>query len=383
MPGAPDIPRERAQAVLTIDLGALASNWRALRDRVGAAECAAVVKANAYGVGLERAVGALRRAGCQTFFVAHASEGARARSILGDESSRVYALNGLTPGAGPAAARALSDFDLRPVLSSRAQIAAWRDHALATRASLQAALQFDTGMNRLGVAAADIADIHTLIETDPAAPGVHVDLVMSHFVSSEIPDDALNARQIADFAAIARAFPGARASLANSSGIFLPDRPFHDLVRPGYALYGGNPTPGRDNPMRPVVRLEAPILRVVEIAAGETVGYNAQWTARRPTRIATIGVGYADGLPRGLMATDARPGGAAILAGANCPFAGRVSMDLTVIDATDAPPGAAAPGAMVELLGDQIGIDEMGRRAGTIGYEILTSLGQRYHRVYI
>ena len=154
-------------------------------------------------------------------------------------------------------------------------------------------------------------------------------------------------------------------------------------MRPGYALYGGNPTPSAPNPMRPVVRLAAPILQLRGIAAGETVGYNEQWTARRPSRIATIGVGYADGLPRNLMATDARPGGAAMLGGRRCPFAGRVSMDLITIDVTDAPEGAAEVGAALELIGPDLTIDEVGAAAGTIGYEVLTSLGPRYRRVYI
>jgi alanine racemase len=196
-------------------------------------------------------------------------------------------------------------------------------------------------------------------------------------------EDPINARQIAEFDRLRAAFPGVPASFANSSAIFLPQRPYFDLARPGYALYGGNPTPGAKNPMRPVVKLEAPIIQLREIQAGAPVGYNGQWTAARPTRLAVIGLGYADGIPRNTMATDRRPGGEAMVGGRRCRFAGRISMDLTIIDVTDVPAGELAPGIMAELLGQDITIDDLASRAGTIGYEILTNLGRRYHRIHI
>jgi alanine racemase len=213
-------------------------------------------------------------------------------------------------------------------------------------------------------------------------------LLMSHFASSEVPDDPANARQIEAFQKVRAAFPGVPASLCNSSGIFLPQRPFFDLVRPGYALYGVNPTPDRANPMRAVVRLDARIIQVREAREGETVGYNGQWTVRGPRRLATLSIGYADGYPRAASATDAKATagmsvGEAIVAGRRCPFAGRVSMDLLSIDITDLPPGATNRGDLVTLIGDDLTIDEVGARAGTIGYEILTSLGRRYARTYI
>ena len=368
------LSRASTQAVLTIDLGALVANWRKLAGLVAPAACAAVVKADAYGVGLEPAIRALARAGCSTFFVAQASEGARARAALGDASPhRIYVLNGLLPGDDVLAAHAAHR--LTPVLCDVGQARAWAAFSRANGGPLSAALQIDTGMNRLGVGLARLDDAL-------AVEGLAIDLVMSHMVSSEDVGDAHNARQIAAFKSARDRFPGVAASLANSSAIFLPARPAFDLARPGYALYGGNPTPGQPNPMRAVVRLEAPILQLRDIGVGETVGYNGQWTARRPTRLATIGVGYADGLPRALMATDARPGGDAIVGGVRCPFAGRVSMDLTVIDVTDASAGLR-PGDMVELMGEAITVDDIGARAGTIGYEVLTSLGRRYFRRYV
>ena len=349
-----------AGGLLTIDLGALVANWRALGARAGGAECAAVIKADAYGVGIEPAATALGRAGCRTFFVALLSEAARVRAAC--PAATVYVLNGLPPGTGAT----FRDLGLRPVLGSAEEIAEWGEGP--------AALHVDTGMNRLGLRPEDVGPL-------PFRPA----LLMTHLVAAEEPENPLNRRQIEAFARVRHAFPGVPASLANSSGIFL-DVPA-DLVRPGYALYGGNPTPGRPNPMRPVVRVEARVIQVREAAVGETVGYNGQWTAGRPSRIATISVGYADGYPRSASATDRKalagtPSGEAIVAGRRCPFAGRVSMDLIAVDVTSLPDGAVRRGDRVTLIGDELDLDEVARRAGTIGYEILTSLGRRYARTY-
>lgn len=371
-------PPALAQAFLTIDLGALAANWKTLRARAAPAECAAVVKADAYGVGIEQATTTLLAAGCRTFFVAHASEGARVRAALGgSDAARIFGLNGLPCGDDvPSAYLALG---LRPVIGSLEELAVWLAADRALFRALPFALHFDTGMNRRGIDPRDAARARDMI----AAVGARPELLMSHFVSSEIDDDPLNRDQIDCFGHLRALFPGVPASLANSSGVYL-GRPAHlDLVRPGYALYGGNPTPGQPNPMRPVVRLQAPILQVRSVEAGATVGYNAQWTAKRRTRLATIGVGYADGFPRAAMSTDQKPGAQAVIGGTICPLAGRVSMDLIVIDATDAPPQDVTPGALVELLGERITIDDLGARAQTIGYEILTGLGRRYHRRYL
>ncbi|MBL8587631.1 MAG: alanine racemase, partial [Methylobacteriaceae bacterium] len=317
MPSAPEsvapIARlDGAQATLTIDLAALADNWRLMAARAAPAACGAAVKADAYGIGVEAAVPALAAAGCGVFFVAHLSEALRARRAAPD--AEIYLLHG-PPESGLDALRAAR---VKPVIGSAAQFSAWR--ALGGGPS---ALQIDTGMNRLGLAPGEAAQL----AADDLA-GLGVDLALSHFVASEERDNPLNDRQIADFMALRARFPGLRASLANSSGLFLPRLPALDLARPGYALYGGNPTPGDANPMRAVVTLEAPILQLRWIAASESVGYNAQWTAKRRSRIATIGVGYADGFPRSASARDARPGAEAIVAGRRLPLAGRVSMDL-------------------------------------------------------
>lgn len=373
------IPGEsRHGGLLTIDLGALAANWRRLRDLAGAAECAAVVKADAYGIGLEPAVRALARTGCTTFFVAHLSEGLRARAA-GPEAT-IYVLNGLLPGTS----EIYVEHGLRPVLGSREELVEWTALGRTTRQRPPAALHVDTGMNRLGLRPEEAL----ALRTDSAFEGFAPALLMSHLVSAERPDDPLNTRQIKSFAAARAAFPDVPASLCNSSGIYLAQRPHYDLVRPGYALYGGNPTPGRPNPMRSVIRLEGCVIQSRWAEDGETTGYNAQWTARGRRRLATISVGYADGFPRAASATDlkrqsAMASGEAIVAGRRCPFAGRVSMDLIVVDVTDLPEGSAQRGDPVTLIGDDLTIEEVAERVGTIGYDILTGLGQRYARTYL
>ena len=363
-----------AGGVLTIDLGALVSNWRALDRASGRAECAAVVKADGYGIGLTPAVEALAAAGCRTFFVAHLAEAARARKAAPDAT--IYVLNGLLPGT----AAAYGPDRLRPILGSASEIAEWSRFCRDRRQRLPAAVHVDTGMNRLGLRPADAPALASDASTRQA---FEMSLLMSHFASSEVVADPANARQIATFDRVRALFGDTPASLCNSSGIFLPQRPHLDMVRPGYALYGGNPTSGAPNPMQAVIRLEARIIQLRDVEAGETVGYNCQWTAPRACRIAVLSVGYADGFPRAASATDVKPGGVAIVAGQRCPFAGRVSMDLITVDVTEVSADAVEPGDLAVLVGDDLGIDEVGSRAGTIGYEVLTSLGNRYARHYV
>ena len=357
---------------LTIDLRALADNWRELRRRAAPGRCAAVIKANAYGIGVSEAAPALWDAGARVFFVAHLSEGLAARAVLPAEA-RIYVLNGLESGADP---RDYAEHALAPVIGGEEELKRWSAFAASRDRASPSALHLDTGMNRLGFES--LALLRAAMETHGASSGA--DLLMSHFVSSEIPDDPINQAQINGFEVARAVFPGLPASLANSSGIFLPSRPIYDLVRPGYALYGGNPTPGRPNPMRPVVTLTAAIQQMRWVEAGMTCGYNGQWTARRPTRLATLLIGYADGLPRGAGATDSRPGAEVAVAGRRCPLVGRVSMDLAIVDVTNLPEDAVGAGDPVEFLGPTIDLDDFASRSGTIGYHLLTSLGPRYRR---
>jgi alanine racemase len=359
-----------AGGILTIDLAAIVANWRALAQRAAPAKCAAVIKADGYGCGVEPVAGALANAGCSIFFVANLDEARRARAAA--TGAAIYVLNGLPRGTAPVYANA----SLQPVLGSSDEFAEWDAYRAASGWRGSAALHVDTGMNRLGFAFEEAAQLASRI-----GPGHGVGLVMSHFACSE-EDHPLNAVQIERFRAVRALFPGIDGSLANSSGIFLGAAAHHDLVRPGVALYGANPTPGKPNPMRPVVSLEGRIVQLRAVEQGATVGYGATWTAKRPTRLAIVSVGYADGFLRAASASDTRPGAEAIVTGRRCAIAGRVSMDLIAIDVTDVPDGEPKRGDLVTLLGPEIGVDELAARAGTIGYEVLTSLGRQYRRVY-
>jgi alanine racemase len=365
---------EQSPGRLTIDLGALADNWRALARRAAPGRSAAVVKANAYGLGLEEAAPALWAAGARVFFVAHLSEGLAARRRLPEAT--IYVLNGLEPGSEPVdyAGRGLA-----PVIGSEEELARWSDFAARRGRTSPCALHLDTGMNRLGFES--LGGLLATMEKHGKASGA--DLLISHFVSSEIPGDPVNPAQIERFEAACAAFPSLKASLANSSGMFLPARPIYDLARPGYALYGGNPTPAGPNPMRAVATLAVAVQQTRWIEPGMSCGYNAQWTARRRTRLATLLAGYADGLPRGAGATDSKPGAEAAIAGRRCPLVGRVSMDLSVVDVTDLPEDAVRAGDRVEFFGATVDLDDFASRSGTIGYQVLTSLGPRYRREYL
>ena len=360
---------------LRIDLGALADNWRILARRAAPGRCAAVVKANAYGTGVPEAAPALWAAGARVFFVAHFSEGIAVRRVLPAEAA-IYVLNGLESGADPSD---YAEHRLAPAIGGEEELERWSAFAARRGETSPSALHLDTGMNRLGFGS--LARLQSAMATHGPTSGA--DLLMSHFVSSEIPGDPTNQAQIERFEAARAAFAGLPASLANSSGMFLDPSPIYNLARPGYALYGGNPTPGRPNPMRPVVTLTAAIQQIRWIETGMSCGYNAQWTAKRPTRLATLLIGYADGLPRGAGATYGKPGAEVAVAGRRCPLVGRVSMDLTIVDVTDLPEGAVRAGDPVEFLGSTIDLDDFSARSGTIGYHVLTSLGPRYQRKYI
>lgn len=362
-----------ATGVLTIDLAALRSNYAAMATRAAPAECAAVVKADAYGLGLEPVATALHKAGCQIFFVATLTEARQVRAALRDAT--VYVLDGLLPDTEPlfAAER------LRPVLNSLPEIADWSAYCAGQGKTLKAALHIDSGMNRLGLSANDVA----ILARDPAPlSSFDISLIMSHLACADAPDHPKNRRQLELFETLRNLLPKASASLANSAGIFLgPDYHF-DLVRPGIALYGGEAVLDRPNPMNPVVRLEGRIAQIRDVQSGETVGYGAGHHLSRDTRLATVPVGYADGFIRLLGASDDHPGLTAYIGDYPAPLLGRVSMDLITIDVTDIPSEHTFRGTLVELIGSHNTVDDIAGRAQTIGYEVLTSLGRRYHRVY-
>jgi alanine racemase len=357
---------------LTIHLGAIEANWRSLAHQALTVECAAVVKANAYGLGLDQVAARLAKAGCKTFFVADLAEARRVRSCARDAA--IYVLNGSTPEGSPA----FVELNARPVINSMTEFAEWDAFVAGHGWRGGAALQVNTGMNRLGISPEEAAALAPRSQTENHG----ITLLMSHLACAEIADHPLTVSQIKLFREIRGLYGGIPASLANSSGIFLGDAALCDLVRPGAALYGVNPTPGRPNPMRGAVELTGRILQVRGVAEGETVGYGATWTAKRPSRIVVVALGYADGLLRAASGTDSAPGGMAIVAEKPCPIAGRISMDLACIDVTDLPDGAVHRGDLATLIGAGNTIDDFAAAAGTIGYEILTRLGMRSHLVY-
>lgn len=343
-----------ARATATIHLGAIAANWLAM-TRLTRARTGAVVKADAYGHGMEPVARALAAAGCRDFFTAHGAEAISLRRALGPEPG-ICVLNGAAPGEETTLAQA----GLLVTLNSPAQLAAWRDACPGA----PFALMIDTGMNRLGLRGEDLG----LVD------GLRPALVMSHLACADEPDHPLNAGQLSRFSALSARFAGVARSLANSAGAMLgPDWHF-DLLRPGIALYGGGPDGAVS--LRPGMTLTAPVLSVFTAQAGESVGYGASARIDRQTRLATVGLGYGDGFPR-----SASGRGYGLLRGVRCPIMGRVSMDLITLDVS-AVAGDIAPGEPVELFGSGIHLEGQARRAGTLGYELVSGLTPRVRRVY-
>lgn len=357
---------DRAGAVLEVDLGAIVANWRSLGERHSSGPVAALVKADAYGLGASAVAPALHAAGCRHFFVALLDEALALRPLL--PGAMLAVLNGPFPGTE-------ADYlahDIIPVLGSLAEIDAWAATARRSCRRLPAILHVDTGMSRLGLGTEELGTLH---EDHLRLAGIELRYIMTHLVSAEIADDPMNKVQLLSFEMACSGLPPAPRSLANSSGMFLGRGWGSDLARPGAALYGINPTPDAPNPMRQPVRLRARVVAVRDIEPEETVGYNATWTAARPSRIATAAIGYADGWHR---AQSNR--GAAVFDGRPVPLVGRVSMDLTTFDVTDHPD--IVPGSWLELIGPSRTPDDVAAAAGTNGYEVLTSLGRRFHRIY-
>lgn len=352
-----------ARPRLTVDLDALATNYRRLGDEAPAADIAAVVKADGYGLGLAPVARTLFGAGARRFFVADVEEAGELEAILPE--AVIYVLSGFAPGAR-AAFRAGR---FRPVLNTPAQIRAFAE--LDGRERPPAALQVDSGMTRLGVPVAALDELRRTLA------GLQLDFLVSHLACADDPDPAFSRRQRARFEEARRLLPHLPASLANSAGIFLGPDFHYDLCRPGIAVYGGNPTPGRTNPMAPVVELDAELLQIYALEGEARVGYGATYRAPAGARIATAALGYADGVLRcvGNRAT-------ARLADVEVPVAGRVSMDLVGLDVTAVPTAAAVEGARVQLIWGPDGVERMAAVAGTIAYEVLVRLGPRVERRY-
>lgn len=353
-------------ALLTIDLGAVAANYRLLAEKAAPAETAVAVKADGYGLGLAPVVRTLANQGCCTYFVATIDEGIELRALLPEVV--VCVLNGMIAGV-PAD---FSAHRLVPVLNDLGQIETWRGWC-RDKGPAPAVLHLDTGMARLGLPPQELellaGDLRRL-------DGMQLTLIMSHLACADETDHPLNRQQREVFATALDRLPAAPASIAASSGIFLGADYHFDMVRPGACLYGVNPQPGQPNPMAPVVQLQAKILQIRDVDTPQTVGYGATHRFAGPTRVATVAAGYADGYLRSLSGR-----GTARFRDIPVPVVGRVSMDLITLDVTQAP--EARPGDMVDLIGPHHDVDALAAEAGTIGYEILTALGRRFQRRYI
>jgi alanine racemase len=353
----PETPRS---ATLRVDLDALARNFRALRAHAESAECAAVVKANAYGLGVERVARRLEREGCRTFFVATLAEARELRAVVA--AAEIYVFEGAVDGA----VAKLAELKARPVLNTLEQVERWQGHG-------PAALHLDTGMNRLGLGVVDVA---ALAKRRDLTAGLA--LVMTHLACADEPEHPQNREQLERFERLRAQLPATPTSIGNSAGTLLGGTFRGDVVRPGIALYGGNPFSDRPNPMDAVVTLTGPVLQLRDLDEPQPVGYGATYLASPPARLAVVGLGYADGYPRNLGNR-----GTAAVQGRRVPVVGRVSMDLICVDVGALPRDIVRVGDSVELIGPTVGLDEVAAGADTIGYEILTGLGSRPVREYV
>lgn len=367
------MPIIEASATLTIDPDAIARNWHKARSLCGASECGGVIKGDGYGTGLALAAKTLWAAGCRTFFTATLNEAHTARDALPPEAV-IYVLNGFLPGQ----AQAFADLAVRPVLGSIAEIEDWCG-TVGGGASPGAALHVDTGMSRLGLTLDEARELAKDRQelTDRLKP----DLLMTHMACADIPDSPLNASQQSDFNALRALFPGVPTSLCNSPSLaWLDAGPDYDLARPGMALFGGEAIGHQENPFETVVRLDAPVIAVRDVPKGDNIGYGGATLAQRDSRIAVIGVGYADGFHRSASARPGSPGYQVMIGGQRAPLIGRVNMDLLQIDVTDLPRDRVVRGTLVTVLGGLIPLEETAAAFGTNTYEVMTSLGRRFAR---
>ena len=360
------IPETLASALVTIDLAALTSNWKALAAQAGVAMGAAI-KGEAYGLGMEAVAKTLWSAGCRSFFVARPFEGAQLRAILPE--ALIFVLDGLYSGQ----ADYYLQHELYPALISLDEAREWA----ASGKGKPCAVHVDTGINRMGMTGQELTAVVAMKDQ------LRIVMVMSHLACSDEPAHLLNAKQHDLFAKYRAMLPDVPASFANSSGIYLGEGYLYDLVRPGVALYGGNPLPGKPNPMKTVVTLQLKIMQTKFVKQGDTIGYSATWTAPQGSRIALLGAGYRDGIPRKLSWSADKPAAQVFVAGRRVDVVGRVSMDMMAIDVTDLTEAETTRGTLVEIFGPNLPVDEAAAYAGTISYELLTHLGNRYARRYI
>ena len=363
-----EVPSHLASAIVTVDLAALKFNYRTLSAKAAPAACGVAIKGEAYGLGMATVAKVLWAEGCKNFFVARPLEGAELRGVLPD--AEIYVLDGFYSGQ--------VDYYLKnrlmPALVSLAEAQEWAKDS----GGAPCAIHIDTGIHRLGLKLTEFAQLCADVDV---IKSIHIKLLMSHLACADEVDHPMNSRQLAVFNKQRKLLPNVPASFANSSGIMLGADYHFDLVRAGVALYGDNPQPANPNPMKPVVTLHVKVMQTKFVKQGDTIGYSATWTAPRDSRIAILGAGYRDGIPRKLSSSRVDGPAQVFIAGKRVPIVGRVSMDMMACDITDLP--EIAIGTLAEIFGANISVDEAAASAGTISYELLTHLGNRYHRRYI
>jgi len=361
---------DQAPAHLTVRLGALVANYREAARRAAPAMVAPVVKADAYRVGMVPVAQALASDGADTFFVARLEEGIALRVLA--PRARIFVFDGVASGTAPA----LIAHRLTPVLNSLDEIAEWSHAAVARKASLDAGLHIDTGMNRSGLSHDELSRLAS--RASEALSGINLALVMSHLACADDLSHAKNSFQLERFRSALAQLPPAPASLAASAGIELGRDYLFDMVRLGMGLYGGNPVPARANPYRTVAVLTSRVLQIRKLGAGETVGYGATFTAPQPVTLAIVALGYADGMLRSGSGK-----GSAAVGGVRVPIVGRISMDLLALDVSALGEQAIRRGTEVEFFGDSITLEEVATAAGTINHEVLTAISSRVRRIYV
>ena len=376
LPGTPPASHPVPSANrLVVDLGALEANFRALAARGGTAECAGVVKANAYGLGLGPVARALARAGARTFFTGFTSEAVPLRALFPEAA--IFVLSPFLESDAPTLLRE----KLTPCLYDRAGAAAWSAVGAARGAPVPAAIHLETGINRLGMSE---SEAHALSREWRRWGWLDLRLVMSHLASGDDCEAAMNRRQLDRFRALRGLFPGVRASLANSAATLLGPEYHFDLLRPGISVFGHDPHYRVTTPrVRPVAAFEARLAQVKTLRTGESIGYGETFTCPRNMRVGVVLAGYADGLPRRLSSTEGETPLYMVLGRRRIPVLGRVSMDMTVVDLSAVPEAEAVPGTMVEIFGRAVSIESVAERAGTIPNEILTGIGRRVPREYV
>lgn len=355
--------------LITIGLGALESNYRYYCDRVRPSSVAAVVKADAYGLGVRKIAPALRHAGCSQFFTATHREGISLRSVLPD--AEIFIFEGVTQRS----LKVFLEHGLVPVLITPEHCVLWADQAQALERRLPAIIHIDTGMTRLGL---NESELGHLVHQKASLDWLDLRYVMTHYACADEKGSVKTREQLERFNRLRRLLPPTPTSVGNSAGSLLGPEFTGDMVRLGIALFGGNPYLDSKVPLMPVLRVQSRILQVSDIEPGVTVGYGATWSAKDNRRIATVGIGYADGYPWSLGNR-----GIASIGGCRVPVVGRVSMDMIALDVTGLPDESLQPGQLVDLIGPDVSLEEVAKLAGTINYEILTRLSQRARRKYI